>query len=148
MPSCFLMRNFTLLLLALLFLSGCKSPSEQIDKFLAEDDYVGALQYLTEKQVAPSVSPKLDVKEEGVKKLMMARQIYQDSVEKRYGSMAESAFEAGKSRQALRLADEALQRCSWSLKLQQVKRKSAERCVKLDQGIAEAATLAASATPP
>jgi len=147
MPSCFLMRNFTLLLLALLFLSGCKSPSEQIDKFLAEDDYVGALQYLTEKQVAPSVSPKLDVKEEGVQKLMMARQIYQDSVEKRYGSMAESAFEAGKSRQALRLADEALQRCSWSLKLQQVKRKSAERCVKLDQGIAEAATLASSDAP-
>jgi S1-C subfamily serine protease len=131
----------------MLCVCGCKSPSEQVDKFLAEDDYAGALLYLTEKGVAPSVSPQLDTKDEGVQKLLVARQIYQESVEKRYGAPAETAFEDGKSRQALRLVEDALKHCAWSARLQQLKRKAAERCVKLDQGIAEAATLSASDAP-
>lgn len=141
------MRIWVLLLLSLVCLAGCKSPSEQVDKFLAEDDYAGALQYLKEKGVAPTISAKLDVKDEDVVKLLAARQIYQDSVEKRFGAPVESAFQAGRARQASRLAAEALARCSWSYKLQQHKRKADERCARLDQGIAEATTLTNADAP-
>ena len=126
---------------------GCKSPIEKIDAFAAEDDFAGALAYLVEKKVAPTVSAELDRKDDDVKKLLEAKDLYQMKVEVRYGGLAETAFSSGRSRAALVLAEAALARCPWSYKLQQLKANSQARCARLDKAIAGASALAVSDAP-
>ena len=128
-------------------LVGCKSPIEKIDAFAAEDDFDGALAYLVEKKVAPTVSPELDRKDEDVRKLLEAKELYQKKIEARYGEVAEAAFSSGRSRAALSLAEAALARCTWSYKLQQLKANSRARCVRLDKAIAVAGELGVSDAP-
>ena len=137
------MRKSALLLLTVC-LFGCKSPIEKIDAFAAEDDFAGALAYLVEKKVAPTVSAELDRKDDDVKKLLEAKDLYQKKVEVRYGGLAETAFSSGRSRAALVLAEAALARCPWSYKLQQLKANSQARCARLDKAIFGAGELAVS----
>lgn len=135
------------LLLLMVCLLGCKSPIEKIDAFAAEDDFDGALAYLVEKKVAPTVSAELDRKDDDVKKLLEAKDLYQKKVEVRFGGPAEAAFASGRSRAALTLASAALTRCPWSYKLQQLKANSQARCARLDKAIAGAGELGVSDAP-
>lgn len=118
-------------------LIGCKSPTEKIDQFTENEDFDGALAFLVEKKVAPSISPKLDKNDEDVKKLILAREAYQSKVEARFGKPATTTLDAGNSRMGMRLAISALAKCPWSYNLQKLKDKASARCARLDKGISE-----------
>ena len=135
------MRQLTACLLFVLLLAGCKSPLEKIDQFTAEDDFDGALAYLVEKGVAPTLSPELDRNDEDVQKLLAARDLYRAKIEDRFGKSAAATLERGSSRMGQRLADAALARCVWSSELSQLSVRAAKACARLDEGLAAYARL-------
>jgi S1-C subfamily serine protease len=135
------MRQLSACLLFLLLLTGCKSPLEKIDQFAAVEDFDGALAFLIEKGVAPSVSAELDRSDEDIQKLLAARELYRGKIEDRFGKEAASALERGNSRSALRLADAALVRCVWSDELRQLATRAAKAVALLDEGLAAHARL-------
>lgn len=129
------MPKLSVLLFLALLLAGCKSPTEKIDKYTADDDFAGALAYLTEKGVAPTISNELNRNDEDVQKLIAARELYQSKIEQRFGRNASVKLEEGSSRLSLNLATEALAHCPWSWELQQLRVKASARCAKLDKGL-------------
>lgn len=135
------MRQLTACLLFVLLLAGCKSPLEKIDQFAAEDDFDGALAYLVEKGVAPTLSSELDRNDEEVQKLLAARELYRTKIEERFGKAAAATLERGNSRTGSRLADAALARCVWSSELSQLSVRAAKVCARLDEGLAAYARL-------
>jgi len=141
------MPKFLVLLLLALFLAGCKSPTEKIDKYAADDDFTGALAYLIEKGVAPTISDTLNRNDEDVQKLIAARELYQSKIEQRFGRNAFAKLAEGSSRLGLSLASEALAHCPWSSELRQLQAKAATQCAKLDKGLAEYGKLGLSDPP-
>lgn len=141
------MRKLLIFVIISLLFAGCKSPSEKIDKFTAEENFDGALAYLIDKGVAPTISAKLDRNEDDVKKLIGARELYQSKIEARFGKAALAVLDGGSSRMGLRLASAALVRCPWSFELQQLKSKANLRCAKLDKGIEAYGKMGLSDTP-
>lgn len=95
-------------LIFLIFLVGCATLPEQVQKNLHKNDFATALQLLEEKGVGEVISPDADEND------LKARKIYSDAVEIHYNTKIKNDLSLGNLRAAYDYAIQAQSICSWS----------------------------------